>query len=178
MMLDPGNDTFKQKVTTYEDAEKSARLAVVGRLKKRVDSFSGYTYYSSPAEPAYANTRSYLLPYLAVKGQRVSLRVELHYTADRWLFVHEASLNIDGRIVKFDVPASAWKRDNRADIWEWVDIVADAGMRRLLHDVADSKKTIIRFNGQQYYDDIVVSERDKAAIRDILMAEDELKAEK
>lgn len=176
-LLEPQNAIFSEKAASYAQAEKEARLVVLSRLKRQVDDFNGLTFYTSRAEPEYADTRSYLLPYIATKGSLVTLRVELHYTSDSWLFVQRARLNVDGEQIDFNVPQSAWKRDNDSEIWEWVDVVVDSRMRELLEAVANSKKTIIRLDGQQYYDDFTVSERDKAAIREILLAEEVLRSE-
>ena len=176
-ILDPDNLAYKEKAQSYEQAERDAKAGALKRLKKRVDEFSGVTYYTHPAEPRYADTRSYLLPYIVEKGGAVYLRVELHYTADSWLFVDSASLNIDGKITPFNVPDSSWKRDNDSEIWEWSDTQVTPQMRALLKEVANSKKTIVRFDGRQYYDDFTVKDQDKAAIRDIFAAEAVLKDE-
>ena len=36
--------------------------------------------------------------------------------------------------------------------------------------IANSKKTVIRFNGQQYYDEYIVTSDDKEVLRDGLLA--------
>jgi len=51
-------------------------------------------------------------------GQR-SLEFFLNYTADSWLFVRSAQINIDGEIVT--LPSSSWSRDNDTEIWEWTE---------------------------------------------------------
>ncbi|MFG6082798.1 hypothetical protein ACEUZ9_004030 [Paracoccus litorisediminis] len=174
-ILEPENTTFKQKAEKYALAEREAKSGALKKLKKRVDEFNGTTFYTHPAKPRYADTRSYLIPYLATKGGTTILRIELHYTSDSWLFAHSAKLNIDGKMIPFYAPGSDWKRDNDSEIWEWLDVAATPELRSLLELVAASKKTIIRIDGQQYYDDFSVSEKDKAAIRDVLAAEQSLK---
>lgn len=105
----------------------------------------------------------------------ILLRIQLHYTADSWLFIHSAKFNVDGEVIPFSVPSDMWKRDNDSEIWEWVDVPLDTEMRTLLEKVAHSKKTIVRFDGQQYEDDFTVTEKDKAAIRDVFAAEEFLR---
>lgn len=174
-ILDPENAVFQQKAENYAQAERDAKSGALKKLKKRVDEFNGTTFYTHPAEPRYADTRSYLLPYIAEKNGTVALRVQLHYTSDSWLFIESASFNIDGKITSYDVPSSSWKRDNDSEIWEWSDTPVTPQLRTLLEEVANSNKTIVRFNGQQYYDDFTVTDQDKAAIRDVLSAEEILK---
>ena len=174
-ILDPENVVYKQKAESYDLAERDAKSGALKKLKKKTDEFNGTTFYTHPAEPRYADTRSYLLPYIAEKDGIVVLRIQLHYTAENWLFVDSASFNVDGTITPFGVPSSSWKRDNDSEIWEWSDNPVTPQLRILLEEVANSKKTIVRFNGQQYYDDFTVTDEDKAAIRDVLAAEEILK---
>jgi hypothetical protein len=92
----------------------------------------------------------------------------LSYTADSWLFVENAQFNIDGDFV--DVPPDEWMRDNDSEIWEWIDVVATSSHTELARRIANSKKTIIRFNGRQYFDNYIVKEDDKEVLRDALLA--------
>jgi hypothetical protein len=176
-ILDPDTHAYKQKAEGYAKAERDGKSAALKKLKKRVDEFSGVTFYTHPAEPRFADTRSYLLSYLAEKNGSSALRVQLHYTADSWLFISSAKFNIDGKVVPFSVPEASWKRDNDSEIWEWVDVNVTPELRSLLEQVANSKTTIIRFDGRQYYDDFTVTAKDKAAIRDVFAAEEYLKEE-
>lgn len=174
-LLAPEVGLYAQKAGTYAAQEKAAREGVLKKLKKTTDQFNGTVFYQSSAQPRYADIRSYLLPYIVERNGAVALRVQLHYTSDSWLFVSGARLNIDGREVAFPAYGDDWKRDHDSEIWEWADVVVDAPLHNLLEDVAASKKTIVRFNGQQYYGDYVVLEKDKQAIRDIFLAVDVLK---
>lgn len=174
-ILDPENAVYNQKAASYSQAERDAKSGALKKLKKTTDEFNGTTFYTHPAEPRYADTRSYLLPYIAEKNGNVALRVHLHYTADSWLFVDSAVFNVDGKITPYNVPTSSWLRDNDSEIWEWSDTPVTPQLRALLEEVANSNKTIVRFNGQQYYDDFTVTDQDKAAIRDVLAAEEILK---
>ncbi|WP_353476820.1 hypothetical protein PVT71_28590 (plasmid) [Salipiger sp. H15] len=42
--------------------------------------------------------------------------------------------------------------------------------------IANSKEAVVRFNGQQYYDDVKITERDKQILRDMFVVEEVLKS--
>lgn len=64
-------------------------------------------------------------------------------------------------------------RDNDGGkVWEYVDISVDKAEKILLEKIANSEKTIIRFEGKEHYYDLTVSAKDKKAIADMLTAYD------
>jgi len=173
-LLDPSNTTYTDKALQYATAEVERRNALLRTLEKKTDDFNGITFYKHPTEPHYADTRTYFLPYLAKKDDRVWMRFQAHYTSDSWLFVKSLSFNIDGQVHRF--PNADWKRDNDSEIWEWADVSVDKSLEELLLQIANSKKTIARFDGQQYYDNVTVSAGDKQAIKDMITAKGLLEA--
>ena len=60
-------------------------------------------------------------------------------------------------------------------IWEWVDVSATDADIEMLKAIASSKETIVRFKGDQYYYDLVVSQSDKNGIKDVLAAYEAMK---
>lgn len=167
--LDPENPDHSKKRDTYAEKIKQQSLTILKKFKINKDEFSGITWYTHQDEPRYSDTRPFLSLYLGMKdGQKPILRFILNYTADSWLFVKNAQANIDGTII--DIPNAEWKRDNDSEIWEWIDIVATDAIIDLSRKISNSKKTIIRFNGQQYYDNYNVTEKDKQVLRDGLVA--------
>lgn len=171
--LVPGNTTYREKAAKYADAVVQQRSAILKKLKKKLDEFSGVTFWKHPNEPRYTDTRTYLAVYAATKGSRVWLRMRLNYTDDSWLFVESASFNIDGNVMH--LPANDWKRDNDSEIWEWVDVEVEGQVREILKKVAASRKTVVRFNGQQYYENVTIGDADKQMIRDMFLAEEVFK---
>jgi hypothetical protein len=171
--LAPENRQYTDKLNQYEAALDQRRSAILGRMKRKPDEFSGRVFYEHPNEPPYANSRTYLTVYAVQSSDFVNLRMRLNYTDDDWLFVSRAVFNIDGRMVTF--PGGNWERDNNHDIWEWIDVPVSGDVRTILEQIAASKKTIVRFQGQQYYDDEVIRDSDKQIIRDMFLVEEILK---
>lgn len=110
---------------------------------------------------------------MGVQKETVFLRMWLNYTSDDWLFIENARANIDGDTVL--IPASDWSRDNDSEIWEWADELVRPELRSILERIANSKKTIIRFDGSKFYDDWTVPAKDKKAILEMFAAEDAMK---
>ena len=165
----PENSTYISKRDDYQRKLMEIRQSILKKYKTQTDDFSGITWYQHKKEPRYMDTRPMVLLYIGKKeGQPPLLRFKLSYTADSWLFVQSAQLNIDGDIIT--VPSNDWKRDNDSEIWEWIDVVATHSYQELSQRIANSKKTVIRFNGQQYYDNYIVRDDDKEILRDGLLA--------
>jgi hypothetical protein len=65
----------------------------------------------------------------------------------------------------------AVKRDNSGGrIWEWYDEGVKENDIPLFEKLISSKKTIIRYNGDKYYFDQILSDRDKRAMRKVFDA--------
>lgn len=171
--LDPENANYASKAKQYAAAEIQQRSALLRTLKKKTDSFNDVTFYHHPSEPRYADTRTYFLPYIVRKDGRVWMRFQAHYTSDSWLFVQRLLFNIDGNIRRF--PTATWKRDNDSEIWEWADVLVDNNLKDLMLEIANSNKTVARFEGRQYYKNVTVRASDKQAIKDMFEAENLLK---
>lgn len=168
-LIQPTNSTYSEKASTYRSAQDAAKTRIAKSLKKQTAEFDGSSWYRHPESPRYQDTRPYVTLYVLEtgSGQR-SLEFFLNYTADSWLFVRSAQINIDGEIVT--LPSSSWSRDNDTEIWEWTGYNADARLLEVAQKIAGSKRAVIRFNGQDFYDDYVIPQSDKNAIRDIILA--------
>ena len=68
-----------------------------------------------------------------------------------------------------DIPSAVPTVAVVGDVWEGADIVASSEDLELLQKIADSKETIIRFQGDRIYD-LTVSDSDKTAIKQVLTA--------
>jgi len=133
------------------------------RVKK--DEVNKTDFLTHKTFPVYANSRSCVYPYVGRSGYSRWLRIKIQYTASSWLFVEKLIFSIDGENVIKEFDHFEWKRDNNGgSIWEWVDLSSDIELQQLLEKIAKSKKTILRFEGRQYYKDITISSADKKAI--------------
>lgn len=138
-----------------------------GRLVRTTAAFDGSSWARHPSSPRYQDTRDYITLYLIESGTgQKSMELFVNYTSrDGWLFVQNASINIDGETAR--LPISQWFRDNDTEIWEFGSVRGDTSLA-LARRIAAAERVVIRFNGQQFYDDYVVSETDRRVIREML----------
>ena len=143
-------------------AEKEKQSALAN-LSKDYDKVEGITWYKPQAYPYYANSRSYVLPYIGVNSSgNAWLRLVFHYTGDSWIFFKKITVSVDGQNYVKDFDYFEVSRDNgNGDVWEYVDISPSS---------TDIKETIVRFQGDDYHYDLTVKSSDKSAITSVLDA--------
>ena len=153
--VDPEDVSYRDKVAHYSaaiedqaraDEERKAKIA--SRLIKKTAEFDGSSWYRHPSSPRYQDIQPYVTLYVLEtgSGQR-SLEFFVNYTSrNGWLFVESAQINVDGEITR--LPASTWSRDNDTEIWEWTGYRNQPEMIVLAKDIAESKRAVVRFNGQ------------------------------
>lgn len=156
-----------------EQARKKAFADAVKGMRKKVDEVTDNIWYFPKSFPNYIDTRSHFLPYLNVDSRtgEVFLRLEIDYTGDEWVFWKKVTIRVDG--TNYYMNFSNVNRDNDSgDVWEYVDLGCNADHIRLLRNIANSEKTLVRFEGDMHQKDIIISEDDKASIRSVLNAYD------
>lgn len=161
-------------------ADAKTKLA---RLTVEEDKVRGIAFYYAKGFPYYnsygywgADVRCFCLPYMGIQGDSVWLRMVCDYTSGDWVFFEKITFAVDDeRYYKtfnyFDVT-----RDNAyGKIWEYVDIDVGSEEIELLYAIANSESTIIRFEGDDWYDDFTVTQNDKNAIKEMLEIYEALK---
>ncbi|WP_461527599.1 zinc ribbon domain-containing protein [Prosthecobacter sp.] len=191
--LNPENPEYAQQVSKYADAVKQAEIVRIAQesearvkaqkerernikestssLVAHKDEVEGITWYKHKESPKSDASKA-IFAYIGKKEGSLWLRMKITYTADDWLFIKNFTFNIDG--TSYSLPISYF-RDRKSDnsggkIWEWVDLMVDAESFALLNKVSRSSRTILRYEGQQYYSDRVVSSSEKLIIQQILTA--------
>lgn len=179
----PENTSYADKVKQYDAAieaqaraDKDRRATIVSRLVKNTAEFDGSSWYRHPSSPRYQDMQSYVTLYIVESGSGTrSIEFFLNFTSRTgWLFVESAQINVDGNVRS--LPTSQWYRDNDTEIWEWTGYSNNIAMLELAREIAESDRSVVRFNGQQFYDDHVVSDKEKSVIRDMLLAWEEMKS--
>ncbi len=153
---------------TVKEQEKQRVLnAALSRVRTKTDRVNEVTWYQSTSEPYYANSRSYVLPYIGKFDSGLNvLHLVYHYTGDDWLFYDEIIFLIDGERHTESFSYGEVERDNGGgDVWERADTVIFD--RDLIVKIAESNETIVRFQGDSDHFDFTVRASDKQAIKDI-----------
>lgn len=157
-------DTLKNAATTVAKA-MMAKMAVEEDFVRNL-SFYYHSQWPRGKEYWYADQRCFALPYLGKQGNDVWLRFVCNYTDDDWVFFKKITFACDDQ--RFYKTFSYYDivRDNGGgDVWEYIDMDVNATEIKILEAIAGSEKTIIRFEGDDYYCDFTVKDKDKEAIR-------------
>lgn len=145
--------------------------AGLSKCRVEEDKIQGVKWYYSKVQPVYANTRSYVLPFIGMNNKNeVWLCAIFDYTGDNWVFFKSIIFSVDGKnTTKTYNYFRDIVRDNKyGDVWEYVLTPGGEEYRDLFWSIANSDETIVRFDGDRYCEDIVISREDKAAIKEIL----------
>ena len=175
--LKPNNDTYAAKMRRYETAVLNNKTQYFRKLKPKVDEFKGITWYKHPSQPAYTNSRSSIYAYIGKRAYGDPfLRLVTQYTDDEWLFVKKVQVNIDGEVLTLTVADGyRFEGDNGyGGIWEWKDELPNAAQVNIMRKIGEAKKVTIRYTGSQYYDEKRLQTKDIKALKEVLLAYQEM----
>lgn len=165
-------ETATKRLQELKDREKQEAIAA---LQTETDKVEGITWYKPSTYPRYADTRSYILPYIGKNNSSTWLRLQFHYTGNNWIFFQNITIAVDGNNYYKTFGYGDVQRDNDTEVWEWVDIAPTNADIEMLEKIANSTETIVRFQGDNYYYDLTVKDSDKTAIKQVLLAYEALK---
>ncbi len=167
------------KKSTIVAAIKTEGEAALKTLNATYDKVQKLTWYQSKSQPQYVDICCYLYPYIGrYDNGSTWLRVAVNYTDARtdagWIFFNTIIFSVDGENTTKRFNRSDILRDNDTEVWETADFEPNATEIALLRNIANSNETIIRFQGDEYYYDHIVTAKEKTAILDVLTAYDYL----
>ncbi len=162
--------------------KKQQAEALLANMRKDEDRIQNINFYSPKALKYYSNgswaadVRCFILPYLGRNDSSVWLRLIYNYTGSDWVFFEKVIVVADGQKFEKSFDYSDIVRDNEAySVWEYVDDTVSASDEKMLWAIANSKETLVRFQGDDYMHDFTVNATDKQAIREVMTAYDALK---
>lgn len=133
---------------------------------------SGWSFYSDGSWAA--DKRCFVLPYLGLdSNNNVWIRLIFNYTGSDWVFFKNVITVADGSRHTFSFRYFDIVHDNSGGrVWEYIDTDVSESELDTLRTIADSKETLVRYEGDNYSHDITLSATDKAALRDTIKAYD------
>lgn len=154
-----------------EQTRKANINKALSKLRKSTDEVEGITWYYDKSTTKYVNTNNAHL-YIGVKeGEDPFLRFKIQYAADEWLFIEQYIFRSGNDKYTITPGFSGVDRDNDAGgIWEWYDATPSADDLDMIRKIIASDKAILRYSGQQYYDDRTITSAEKKAFKNILDA--------
>lgn len=181
------SDTQKAKVKNYnklvEAKEEAKKLkeeklqSLLSKFEVSYDEVTDATFYTPSVTPKYINSRCFILPYIVDTNYSYDLfRLKITYTGNDWVFFKKIIFSVDDKItVKYFDYYSITRKVCWGNVVEYIDIVADDYIE-LLKSIATSKKTIVRFVGDDYRHDFTISSSDKKAIQETIQAYEFMKS--
>lgn len=174
LALEPNNKIYIEKIKFYNNKliaqnkivlaqNKKNREIALSHLDKKYDDIKNITWYKDKTSTKYRNENAFYL-YFSPNN----LRLVIQYYADNWLFIDNYIIKADDKIYTIN---GRVERDNGngGKIWEWIDINVNNKIE-ILTNIANSSNAKIRFNGKQYYEERIITEREKEAMKNILIS--------
>lgn len=172
----------KERAEKVREINRQKGNELLKEMQLKKDDVKNIKFYRPEAIPCdwqgnrQPNVRSFVLPYIGIRDENVWLRLLYNYTGEDWVFFEKVIFAIDDERYTKNFDFTDITRDNSGrKVWEFVDTEVTDSDQKLLWDIVKSTKTIIRFQGDDYHHDIIVSEEDKTAIENVLTAYSYLK---
>ena len=158
----------KEEIKKAEEERKKKLNEKLSSLRKVADEVSGNTWYYDVNSEKYTNANDFQLYLGEVNGQFWP-RVRIQFCAENWLFIESYIISVDGTNYNFNPSYDDIKRDNdNGIVWEWYDFYPTNSNLKMMQEVVDSEKTILRHQGDIYYEDRIISNQEKQSIKNIL----------
>lgn len=151
-----------------KEAEERRITAALQKMRKTADRVEGIDWYRDRSSPSYTNQNAFYVYIGKREGAKPWMRLRIQYFSDEWLFINSFVVVADGQ--RFEKSAARFKRDNDHRVWEWYDENLSDSDLVMIRAVVNSRNSIIRFNGENYYEDKQITSAQKAALRNVLDA--------
>lgn len=168
-------DEASAAIKSLWTAEKERIIAEKTPLfNTNFDKVENITWYEHKSMPKYIDTRSYIIPYIGKRNNDYWICIRYNYTGDDWVFWKKMTIMADGNKYFKNVGRDTVRDNDNGVVWEYYDQVFDTAVGmdnadlKMLRAIADSKETIIRFEGDEHQYDLTVSATDKKIIADTL----------
>jgi hypothetical protein len=161
--------TVDPKAAEAEKAKAAEDLkTALAALRVKKDSVTNKKWYYARTTTEYLDSNSLHLYMGQEQGSDPYLRLRIQYAGDDWLFINKFTINVDGEVFVIEPDYGDMERDNDADVWEWYDINPSDENVSMLKTIMNSKKAVIRCEGDQYYRDRTITATEKKALKAVL----------
>lgn len=158
-----------------KEAKRAEALKLLGNMRLDEDKVRHLKFYYPKAWRfnSYGNwiadTRCFILPYIGMDDNgNIWMRVVYNFTDDDWVFFKKITVAADEKRYYRSFEDYDIVHDVDGGVREHIDIDGVSDVEMLLA-IANSKETIVRFEGDEFVYDFIVKEIDKRAIREVLL---------
>lgn len=125
-------------------------------------------YWIQPKErPKYTNRNGiYCYFYMNKSGKPSNFRFVFQYYGDDWLFIQSLKIKADEKVLTY-IPNNLKSDCGDGKVWEWFDEnkSQNASVSGIVFNISIAKTVKIRINGQQYYKDITLTNKQIKSIK-------------
>lgn len=171
---DTNESSVYSNESIIEQKEKPSEEFIKTSLKKmktKYDDIKKITWYYDKSTPESNNTNNIHLYIGKEEGKKPFMRFVIRYSSSDWLFIENYNIKADSAVFTISTSFGDVERDNSyGSIWEWYDTVVDNKILLIVNSIIDAKNVKIRYNGQKYYNEKTVTQKEKTALKNILDA--------
>jgi len=153
----------------HAETQTAEYKAALSQMRVTKDTVRGITWYQDKSSPRFVNSNGFFLYMGTSKGFATTLRFQIQYFGDDWLFIDKYFFNVDGATKTIDPSYGDIEKDNDSEVWEWFDTDPNSSEVELINSIIKSKKTVMRIVGSQYYKDVVITSTQKKALKRVLI---------
>jgi S1-C subfamily serine protease len=121
-------------------------------LSKEMDEFTEVSTYRHPRSPTRPSSKSELFAYISVKESVPTLKLQIQYVANDWLFMRKFLIKTDNGTFELAVH-KRYKDNSGGKIWEWCRTIVGNKEKEVLEAIVKSNKVTLRHEGSTYYKD-------------------------
>ena len=142
--------------------------SALSRMRIVKDDVRSLKFYYDQSSPRYVNANGFYLYAGQESKSDPYLYLEIQYFGSDWLFIKSYFFNIDGETYDITPNYGDINRDNDSDVWEWYNQPATADNIEMIQKIIKSKKAVMRLEGSKYHKDVIISQAQKAALKNVL----------
>jgi hypothetical protein len=157
--------TAEPTPTTPAVTEEEYQTALA-KMKVIKDEVKGLKWYQDKSSYNYYWRNEFYIYTSA--GPTPTLFLNIRYYDEDWLFIDSFFFNVDGETFSFTPSYGEIQRDSDSTVTEWYNQVATPENIELVQKIMNSKKTIMRLEGSEYYKDVTITQAQKTAIKNVL----------
>lgn len=164
---DGKNQEYVEKMKYFIDLDKKQKEIELNKkisnMVKTKDDIKDIEWYIDKTSPKHRDTKGFYLYF-----SKNNLRLVMQYYSKDWLFIKSVIIKTDNNKYNF---SPIFDRDHSAGfIWEWADMSVSTDGEKVIEDIINSKTVKIRYEGKQYYEDVIIKEAQKKALKNTLEA--------
>lgn len=161
----------EEKKKAIEAEQKKTRLSsAMEKMKKDTDEVQNITWYYDQSTSTNITDEGFYLYIGKQTSGNQQLRFRIQYTSDNWLFIKRFVVKADDKTYAIPLNYDDVKRDaHYGGISEWYD-TSFAQHSQIIKAIIASEKTILRCEGEKFYNDRILTTQEKKAMQNVMDA--------